>query len=293
MARGPSHRLGQLIGEILELALEPLLAAFAKEHGLYLDKKGGRQCRKGRKCTWLDRNGNKHDLDFVLERGGTAEKVGMPAAFIETAWRRHTKHSRNKAQEIQGAIAPLVETFMHVAPFTGAVLAGDFTNGALTQLKSLGFTVLYLPYESVMAVFRTNGIDAAYEEGTPDAEAQKKVDAVQRMSNRRKRSLAAKLLAAHQTDVDHFVKSLTTAVSRQIERILVLPLHGKAADLTSIDDAVDYIQTYGEGESDKPFDRYEVQIRYNNGDRIEGSFRDKETAIKHLRSFQPVPAKVG
>ena len=88
-------------------------------------------------------NKNSHDLDFVLERGGTPDKIGMPVAFIETAWRRYTKHSRNKAQEIQGALEPLAETYRHLAPFKGAVLAGVFTEGALTQLRSLGFTVLY------------------------------------------------------------------------------------------------------------------------------------------------------
>lgn len=55
-------------------------------------------------------NGNAHDLDFVLERGGSDDKIGMPAAFIETAWRRYTKHYRNNAQEIQGALEPLAET---------------------------------------------------------------------------------------------------------------------------------------------------------------------------------------
>ena len=108
MAESPSHRFGQIIGEALEAGVEPLLAAFAKKHNLYLDKKGGRPCRKGAKVSWFDAQKNKHDLDFVLERGGTPTKQGIPAAFIETAWRRYTKHSKNKAQEIQGAVLPLV-----------------------------------------------------------------------------------------------------------------------------------------------------------------------------------------
>jgi hypothetical protein len=161
MAGSPAHRFGQIIGEVLEAATLPLLEQFARDHQLYLDKMGKRPCRKGKKCTWLDSNGNTHDLDYVLERGGTPDKVGMPAAFIETAWRRYTKHSRNKAQEIQGAIEPLAATFKNSGPFKGAVLAGVFTEGALQQLKSLGFTVLYFPYESVVAVFRTFGIDAS------------------------------------------------------------------------------------------------------------------------------------
>ncbi|MHB8319940.1 MAG: hypothetical protein ACYDEP_12055 [Acidimicrobiales bacterium] len=124
MAEAPGHRLGQIIGDALEIAIEPVLRSFADEHDLYLDKKEPRPVRPGVKCTWVDNLGNAHDLDFVLERGGSRTKVGNPAAFIETAWRRYTKHSRAKAQEIQGAILPLLTTHANVKPFAGAVVAG-------------------------------------------------------------------------------------------------------------------------------------------------------------------------
>ncbi len=222
MALSPSHRFGQIIGEILEMSPESLLESFAKAHGLYLDKKGSRPCRSGKKCAWKDLYGNTHGLDYVLEKGGTPDKVGMPVAFIETAWRSYTKQSRNKAQEIQGAVVPLVDTYRNAAPFMGAILAGRFTDGALNQLKSLGFTVLYLSYESVIAVFGKFGIDAAFGEDTPDAEVQKKVDAYERMPAATRKELAKAILRAHRADVAHFIRSLTAAVSRQIDRIVAL-----------------------------------------------------------------------
>src|SRR4051812_16570820 len=122
MAEAPGHRLGQIIGETLEAALEPVLQEVADLHALYLDKKGIRPARRGKKLTWTDSLGNSHDLDYVLERGGTEDEIGVPVAFIETAWRRYTKHSRNKAQEIQGAILPLLVTHSEAKPFPGAVL---------------------------------------------------------------------------------------------------------------------------------------------------------------------------
>ena len=112
--------------------------------------------------TWQDGYGNKHDLDYVLERNGSPNVIGQPVAFIETAWRRYTKHSRNKAQEIQGAILPLVAAHQNSAPFVGAILAGVFTNGALQQLQSLNFSVLYFPYAGVVKAFRRIGIDARH-----------------------------------------------------------------------------------------------------------------------------------
>jgi hypothetical protein len=169
------------------------------------------------------------------------------------------------------------------------VLAGVFTVGALTQLKSLGFTVLYFPYESVVAVFKKAGMAAAFDEDTPDADFQRKVDAYEKMPGARRKALARHLLRAHQADVDHFLTSLTAAVSRQIERIIVLPLHGKTVELRTVDDAVKFIQHYGDKGGGGPVERYEILIRYNNGDKIEASFRDKQSAINHLRTYQPLP----
>ncbi len=111
MAQSPSHRFGQIIGEVLEAAIRGPLEEVCRKHGLYLDSKHPRLARNSlNKVAWKDRKGNTHDLDYVIESGGTEEAIGVPKAFIEIAWRRYTKHSRNKAQEIQGAIIPLYLT---------------------------------------------------------------------------------------------------------------------------------------------------------------------------------------
>ena len=72
MAEAKGHKFGQALGEWCEHAIEPLLTEFAASHGLYLDKKGPRTARKGKKVQWEDSYGNTHDLDYVLERGGGA-----------------------------------------------------------------------------------------------------------------------------------------------------------------------------------------------------------------------------
>src|SRR5438094_7324339 len=178
MALSPAHRFGQIIGEILEAAIFPLLQKIAAQNKLFLDHKGSRPARaKNRKVTWKDSKGNTHDLDYVMEKGGSATQIGSPRAFIEVAWRRHTKHSRNKAQEIQGAIGPLAETYAYSHPFLGAVLGGVFTQGSLTQLESHRFQIVYVPYESIIKAFAAIKLDARYDEDSPDREVQRKVDA--------------------------------------------------------------------------------------------------------------------
>lgn len=287
MAQSPAHRFGQIIGEVLEAAFLPLLEKFAKEHQLYLDRKGQRPCRSGKKCRWVDLHGNAHDLDFVLERGGTPGQVGVPAAFIETAWRRYTKHSRNKAQEIQGAIEPLALTFRNAHPFKGAILAGVFTEGALAQLRSLGFTLLYVPYRSVVEVFAQFKIDAHFDEATLDSDFAKKVRSYEKLLPAMRIKLAGSLAKANAADVRKFLSSLEKVVSRQIERVVVLALHGADHETATVADAVAFIESYHDDGRAKPIERFEIRLYYSNGDEILGTFKDKSAAIEFLQTYQP------
>src|SRR3989442_13625303 len=214
MAESPAHKFGLIIDGVLEAAVEPLLRRFAKEQNLYLDKKGPRPARRGNKVGWTDAHGNTHDLDYVLERDGSDAKIGKPVAFIETAWRRYTKHSRNKAQEIQGAIVPLAETYKNASPFIGVVLAGVFTEGALAQLRSLGFCVLHFSYESVISAFKDYRIDAAFDEETTDAEFKRKVAAYDALPGEKRMALARALLHKQKADAEDFMDALEKVVSR-------------------------------------------------------------------------------
>jgi hypothetical protein len=283
MAESPAHKFGQIIGDLLELALKPHLQKFARKHKLYLDKKGERKARSGKKVSWTDANNNKHDLDFVLERGGTENKIGVPVAFIESAWRRYTKHSRNKAQEIQSAVLPLATKYKSSSPFVGVILAGEFTQGALTQLKSLGFGVLYFPYDSVVKAYAKFGIDASSDEKTAEADFRKKIDSWNKLPN--KEDVAKELLKLNKKSVDEFLNSLSDSVSRFIERIIILPLHGQENISNSVTEAIDFLKKYSEDKPKLPLGKYEIIIKYNTGDRIEASFKDKKDSIKFLESY--------
>lgn len=286
MAESPSHKFGQIIGDLLEQAVEPLLRDFTEKYGLFLDKKGYRPARPSLKLTWTDGHGNKHDLDFVIERGGSEEKIGTPAAFIETAWRRYTKHSRNKAQEIQGAIMPLLEKYSGSAPFIGVVLAGVFTKGAIGQLKSLGFNVLYFPYESIVYGFEMVGIDAAFDEETSEEEFRRKVRAYEGLDDRKKARVISAVLHSNREQVDSFMAALLVTIGRSIKEIRVATLHGIRKQLSSIKEAIRYIDGYKEAKSNYPFIKFEIQIVYTNGDTINGVFADKSAAKEFLEIYK-------
>lgn len=280
---------GQKIGEVLEAAIVQLLTGFARGHGVFLDKHGPRPARRGQKVTWRDINGNKHDLDYVLEKGGTANVIGAPCAFIEAAWRRYTKHSRNKAQEIQGAILPLVQTHRNSAPFMGAILAGVFTDGALQQLRSLGFVILYFPYAGILQAFARVGIDASFDEQTEEEEFREKLDGWAALTPAQKAEVSAAILEIHAANVAEFSGRLAVSIAREVEAIVVLPLHGRETLINSVEQAIAYIEGYDEVIQALPVVNYIIEVRYNTGDRIEGKFVTKVAAIEFLRGYLPPP----
>lgn len=288
MAQSPAHRLGQIIGDELETAIRKPLMAVAEEFGLYLDYKHARPARRGkRKVTWRDLHGNTHDLDYVLEEGGSEETLGRPRAFIEIAWRRYTKHSRNKAQEIQGAITPLAEAYQNDQPFLGVVLAGVFTEGSLAQFRSHNFNLAYCHYNTITQAFASEGIDISSDEGTGEEELQRKVNAFDTLTPIQRERIAETIWKLHADQFNSFLETLRLCLNRRVKHIFVLTLSGTSYRFDSIKDAVRFVSEYDQSAPVSDFVRYELNIRYSNGDEVRGTFQEKERAIEFLRSFGP------
>lgn len=287
MAQSPAHRLGQIIGDELEVAIRGPLSAIAEEFGLYLDYKHSRPARGGkRKVTWRDLHGNTHDLDYVFEEGGSEDVLGRPRAFIEIAWRRYTKHSRNKAQEIQGAITPLAETYQSYQPFLGVVLAGVFTEGSLAQFRSHKFNLAYCPYDTITQAFASEGIDISSDEGTSEAELQRKVNAFDPLTPNQRERIAGAIWKLHADQFNSFFETLRLCLSRRVKYIFILTLSGTSHRFDSIKDAVRFVSEHDQSAPVSDFVRYELNIRYSNEDEVRGTFQRKERAIEFLRSFE-------
>jgi hypothetical protein len=285
MAESPAHRFGQVIGELLESVVRPQLEHFCHSQGLYLDhQKRDRPARAGKKVSWKDQYGNTHDLDFVIERDGTDQQIGRPLAFIETAWRRYTKHSRNKAQEIQGAILPLAEKYRWNNPFLGTVLAGVFTEGSLEQLRSLGFNVLYFPYDSIVAAFQSEGIDIAFDEETSDRLFKQTTKQIEKTSPDVMTRIRAHLIKANQTEINAFFDALDKRLGRHVIRVVVIPLYGRVNEFVTIEDAIRFLDRHMLYEGSGEFRKYEIRIEFSNGDKVE-AFMEAKEKVKEFLDF--------
>lgn len=95
-----------------------------------------------------------------------------------------------------------------------------------------------------------------------------------------------KLVDLNRAEVERFMLAMQRAVQRQITVVRVLPLHGCPLEFDSIVKAVEFVDSYEySAGSAAPFVKYEIRVRYNNGDRIEASFEDRIGALTFLNAF--------
>lgn len=277
-----------MIGEFIEKNFEKELLSICNDRNLYLDVVGkSRKARKGKKVKWIDVYGSSHDLDFVIERNGTNEKLGVPAALIECAWRRYTKHSKNKAQEIQGAVLPIAEKYKHHKPFLGAVIAGAFTAPSIEQLNACGFETLHIEYRDIVEGFRILDIDISFEESTPDDVAALKIDALQCLTEAQYKKAFIKIMEMNSTKLERFKSALTASLDRQVSRIVIAPLYGVSSFFETVDDAIIYINEFNSKSvpKDASFERLYIAVEYSNTDKVTGEFSSKENAKAFLESI--------
>lgn len=286
MAEAPGHLLGQYIGSFLEATSEPELRMLTDKHRLTLDIKGERPgIRQGKLLSLLDANGNKHDLDFVIERPGQNGAEPVYAAFVECAWRRYTKHSKAKAQEIQGAVLPLVETYSDVSPTPAAIVAGQWSRPSIKQLESWGFVVMLMDFHKLAGAFHAYGIDIVGKDDVPDAFWRQQVDRIRALDAREAAALVATIRETHQDDYASFLEELEIRIVRTVKEVVVYPMHGKPLMFDTIAAALEAVKDHDERPAEFPLIRFEFVIRYTNGDQIAGNHSSRDAAIRFLEKL--------
>ncbi len=281
----PGHKLGQIIGVLLEDAVGKPVRMFAENHGFFCDQKGDRPgVRQGKKVTWNDSRGNPHDLDFVLERNGALDRKGDPVAFIETAWRRYTKHSRNKSGEIEGALLPLRETYPTVR-FLGVILAGEYSSGGVQQLRSAGIEVLHIPFSNIADAFRIHGLEIDYPEKATPAQKASLNRALENLSDVSLRQVANSLWEMVATSYAEWEKRLLASVTEEAARVRIFTLYGDEKVYSSVQSAIEDLEfpkMARELNLDTPRG-YELFVDYPSGARVSGRFQTKLELIQFLK----------
>jgi len=228
MAASDSHLIGQLIGNWLEdYVSQPIISDCISNSQFpqrwYLDQEGPRPARDSEKVRWNDNGGNGHNLDYVIEFEGDEDNIGDPAAFIESAWRSYKKHSKAKAQEIEGAVMPVSASSLvsiH-APFLGAIIAGRWTRPSIAQLQSNGFTVLEFTHTEIVSAFNSVGINVDFDEDTQLEELEQILGDLRNVGIRENRSSGEALRRICSEKVSVFSTALIQSLNRTFSSIEV------------------------------------------------------------------------
>lgn len=287
MAKSPTHKLGQLIGELFEESMKTFLEPIASSSDLYLDFLHPRAERNNnKKVKWKDSKGNYHDLDYVLEKGGSDSLKGIPVAFIEIAWRRYTKHSKNKAQEIGDVLSELGLTYKHVSPFNAAILCGEFTRNAIEQLESKGINVAYISYDSLVSTLNKFGVDISWEENTDDSDAEILVDNLENIIKKSKFKIINQIITDNNDILEALKDKLMLSVGRAIKSIDIIPLYGENRFFIDVVSAKTFLEGFDEESDDRfQFNRYIIMVKYTNGSKIEAEYFSKSEVISFLQNL--------
>lgn len=286
MAKSYAHMYGEIIGDFFESSMITYLRPTVEGLGFYLDYRHERPARNGqREVRWADADGNQHKLDIVIEENGSEAVLGEPRAFIEMAWRRYTKHSKNKVQEISGAILPLIEKYKKTAPFYSAVLSGEFTNNALEQLRSQGFVVCYTDLNKMEQVFSSFGFTVMWAENTSENFFKEMVTKYHNLSTKEQKGLYERFVQLNSTELEAFMNSLVLSLSRKLERVIIIPTHGLEVPFSTVQDACSFIKGYDETQSKGPVLYYEIKIIFNTQEEYSCKCKEKSKAIEFLNNY--------
>ena len=143
-----------------------------------------------------------------------------------------------------------------------------------------------VPYETIIEAFASEGVDVSTGEDTSEDELQRKVDAFDRLTQNQRERIAEEIRKLHADQFIPFFRTLRLCLNRLVEQIFVLTLSGTSHEFDFVEDAVRFISEYDQSEPVSDFLRYELNVRYSNGDEIRATYRERERAIEFLQSIE-------
>ena len=133
--------------------------------------------------------------------------------------------------------------------------------------------------------FKKVGIDASWEENTPEIDLQYKVQQFEQLTKAQSYEIQEELIYNNKSALETFKQNLCLSLERRIESIRILSVYGNQIVFNSAQEACNYIANFYEDVNSAKFYKFEIYIKYSNRDKIEMQFQNKENAIQFLQRF--------
>jgi len=179
-------------------------------------------------------------------------------------------------------LLPIFERYWQEYPFLGAIIAGEFTPDALQQLRTQNFNIVYIQYDKIVKAFGKHGIFINFDERTSEDDYVEAVRAVEQLSEDEWKEIISEVYGSAQAEFQAFFEKLREVLDRVIDRVAIIPLNGEEHEFGSPEEAKNFIDSYSETNDQGTFRKYEVLVKYSNGDKIEAEFRDKNRVKEFL-----------
>ncbi len=92
------------------------------------------------------------------------------------------------------------------------------------------------------------------------------------------------LIRANQQAINEFFAALDRRLGRYITQIIIIPLYGRINEFIAIQDAISFLDQHRIYEGSGEFRKYEVQVEFSNGDRVQASF-DSKGRVREFLNF--------
>ena len=128
--------------------------------------------------------------------------------------------------------------------------------------------------------------NAFFDEKSPDNIIGQRIAAYEALSPQQVRNIENKVLKIKRKEIDNFISELNKTITRTVSKIIIVAIHGNTHEVNSIDAAIKFIQTHKPEKGPLDILGFNIFIRYNNGDKIDANFQNKEKAVDFLNIFK-------
>ena len=178
MVANPASALGQEVGKLFERSvLESIRAEVETRNHVVNPAK----LRNG--------TGNQYQIDAVVFDGNSA-----PIIMIDPKYIRYTKHNRDKGSWLCTAHYNLRKTHRSIRKSI-AVLAGRWSEPSKALIRSFGVEILEVPFDHMVDVLKTYGVDFDWPESGGSAVARQSLNVFSNLSDDIKNKIGKELVS--------------------------------------------------------------------------------------------------
>lgn len=90
-----------------------------------------------------------------------------------------------------------------------------------------------------------------------------------------------RLLSLNESQIGGFLTALDKALGKRIDRLYLIPLHGRTYEFRTTDELASFVRGYKD-DANLPLVKYEIFVKYTNGSEIRSQFQEREEIYTFL-----------